>query len=303
MSTAEQITASRRWLIIGAPMEGSGTRRGEIDAPGSFRRAGLVNELDAVDFGDLPVVVTDSRRDPSAGIIGYHQIVTGTGLIADAVSSALLAGWRPFLLGGCCSILPGALTGLRRHTGPAKLIFIDGHLDLFTPRDTRTGEVAGMALAIVTGYAAETASALAGPAPLVEPGDVLAIGDADGARRQASNAAEAATAIPDARVLDATSIHSMGAEAMAERTAALIDREGMPFWLHLDVDVLDEKVMPAVSFPVSTGIGYSEAEVLLRALGRDARLIGVSVAGFNARRDPQEESARRMTKLLGSAFA
>ncbi|WP_158578586.1 arginase family protein [Spongiactinospora rosea] len=303
MSTADEIVTGRRWLVIGAPMEGSGTGRGEIGAPGAFRRAGLVEGLGAVDFGDLPIAVTDGSRDPVTGIIGHHQIATGTKLIADAVSSALLVGWRPIVLGGCCSILPGALTGLRRHSGPAKLVFLDGHLDLFTPKDTRTGELAGMALAVVTGYAAEAAGALAGPVPLVEPADVLAIGDADGTRRRESGAAEAATAIPDARVMDAQSIRSMGAETAAARAAALLDREGMPYWLHFDIDVLDQAVMPAVSFPAATGLGYAEVETLLKAFGGDPRLIGVSVADLNVDRDPQHEYAGKVTELLVSAFA
>lgn len=292
-----------KWLLIGAPMEGSGTGRGEVRAPRALRDAGLVGRIGAVDFGDLPVAIGDDRRDPDAGIIGYEQLVHGTNVIADAVSSALHAGWRPLLVGGCCSILPGALAGMRRHTGPAKLVFVDGHLDLFTPGDTRTGELAGMALAAVTGYGPAPLTGIGGAAPLVEPADLLVLGDADAARREAYGGAEAATAIPDAHVFDAESIRSAGSRAIAERSAALVGRDDVPFWLHLDVDVLDGSVMPAVSFAVDGGIGWAELETLLEGFGRDPRLAGVSLAGLNADRDDRGTSAHRLTSLFVAAFS
>lgn len=284
-------------------MDGSGTNRGERRAPVALREAGLAKSLGGVDFGDLPVTVDDSDRDPSTGIVGYRQVATNTALIADAVASAMFAGWRPLVLGGCCSILPGALTGVRRHSGPTKLVFVDGHLDLFTPADTRTGELAGMALAVATGYLSRDVRALSGDLPLVEPGDVLALGDADGSRRQLAGAAEASAAIPDARVFDAMAIRAVGVEVVADRTAALIDQENMPFWLHLDVDVLDGTVMPAVSFPVGGGLDWGELEVLLRPIGRDHRLAGVSLAGLNVDRDPGREHTAQVAGLLTSLLA
>jgi arginase len=301
MSEVFEQASYRRWLVIGAPMDGSGTSRGEAGAPRAFRDAGLVDRLGAVDFGDLPVTIDDDRRDPSAGIIGYQGLVHGTSVIADAVSSALHAGWRPFLIGGCCSILPGALAGMRRHTGPAKLVFLDGHLDLFTPSDTRTGELAGMALAAVTGYGPAPLTTIAGHAPLVEPADVVALGDADAARRRDYGGAEAAAAIPDAHVFDAESILSAGAAAVAERAVALVDQGAMPFWMHLDADILDASVTPAVSYPVEGGIGWAELEILLGTLGRDPRLAGVSLAGLNVNRDHRGTFVPRLTSLFGAS--
>lgn len=302
MSEDSRQAAEGRWLVIGAPMDGSGADRGEGGAPGALRDAGLVQRIEAVDFGDLPVTIDDDRRDPSAGIIGYGELVHGTNVIADAVSSALHAGWRPFLIGGCCSILPGALAGMRRHTGPAKLIFLDGHLDLFTPSDTRTGELAGMALAAVSGYGPAPLTTIAGPGPLVEPADVLVLGDADASRRRAYGGAEAATAIPDAHVFDAESILSIGAAAVAERAAAFVDQGALPFWMHLDVDVLDASVMPAVSYPVEGGIGWAELEILLGTLGRDRLLAGISLAGLNVNRDHRGEFVRLLTSLFNASL-
>ncbi|WP_344216753.1 arginase family protein, partial [Kribbella sancticallisti] len=145
--------------------------------------------------------------------------------------------------------------------------------------------------------------ALAGDVPLVEPGDVLVLGDADGPRRQLAGAAEASIAIPDARVFDASAIRAAGVEMVADRMAALIERENMPFWLHLDIDVVDGSVMPAVSFPVSGGLDWGELDVLLRPIGRDHRLAGVSLAGLNVDRDPGREYTAQVAEVLTSLLA
>ncbi|MEU8310428.1 arginase family protein [Actinomadura sp. NPDC048955] len=300
MREASGPVSPRQWLIIGAPMDGSGTDRGEASAPGALRNAGLVAHLSAVDFGDLPVAISDARRDPSVGIIGYQQLVHGTSVIADAVSSALHAGWRPFLIGGCCSILPGALAGMRRHNGPAKLVFVDGHLDLFTPSDTRTGELSGMALGAVTGYWPARLTPISGVTPLVEPADVLALGDADAPRRRVYGAAEAATAIPDAHVFDARAILSSGPALIAERAAAIIDQDDTLFWMHVDVDVLDGSLRPAVGYVVDGGIGWSELEILLRTFAHDPRLAGISLANLNVKCDHNGEFIDRLTSLLAA---
>ncbi|MEU8227379.1 arginase family protein [Kribbella sp. NPDC048915] len=290
-----------RWLVIGAPMEGSGAGRGEVDAPKVLREYGLVTHLGAVDFGDLPVRLTDSERDPETGVIAYQQLIAGTEVIADAVAAALHANWRPLVLGGCCSVLPGALSGLRRFAGPPRLVFVDGHLDLFSPQTTSTGELAGMALSAVTGYAPEL-HAVATRQPLVEAGDVLAIGDADLVRRRELGGVEAATALPDARVVDAAAVRSAGAVTITRRIEALLAADEMPTWLHLDVDVLDGSVMPAVSFPVSGGLTWDELGAVLAAVAGAGELLGVSLAGLNVHRDPGYQASQRLVGLLADVL-
>ena len=172
----------RRWLVIGAPMDGSGTDRGERRAPSVLRGHGLAERLGGIDLGELDVQVADARRDARTGITGFNDVVHGSRVVRDAVATALSAGWRPLVLGGCCSIVPGVLAGVRRANGPASLVFVDGHLDLYDGESSTTGELAGMDLAVVIGIGPPELTELAGAAPIVDPGDVIAIGDADGER-------------------------------------------------------------------------------------------------------------------------
>jgi arginase family enzyme len=65
------------------------------------------------------------------------------------------------------------------------------------------------------------------------------------------------------------------------RAARLAER---PAWLHLDLDVLDERALPAVSYPQPLELDW-ELVALVRPLLAEANLLGVSVPDFNPDRD------------------
>jgi arginase family enzyme len=62
--------------------------------------------------------------------------------------------------------------------------------------------------------------------------------------------------------------------------------------LHFDVDVLDEKVFPATDYLMTGCIEMTQLEDLLRPLGQDAALIGVSIGCTIRRRIPTDRAAR-----------
>jgi arginase len=276
------------WLTIGAPMDGSGTGRGERRAPAALREHRLAERLGATDFGDLRIEVTDSARDPRTGVTGFDDVVHGSRVVRDAVASAISAGWRPLVIGGCCSIVPGTLAGVRRQLGPVGLVFVDGHLDLFDGETSGTGELAGMDLAVLVGHGPPELTGLAGAAPIVDAGDVLALGDADGERRRRFGAPGPDEVAPALRVIDAAAL----------RAGREVPVPSAPYWLHLDVDVLDESAMPAVSYPTQSGLDWDALERLLAPLARSDRLIGVNVTDYNADRDPDGALGRRLADLL-----
>jgi arginase len=274
------------WLVIGAPMDGSGTDRGERRAPSVLRALGLAERLGGADLGELEIVVADPRRDARTGITGFADVVHGSHVVRDAVATALSAGWRPLVLGGCCSIVPGALAGVRRVKGPVALVFVDGHLDLYDGETSTTGELAGMDLAVVIGHGPPELTGLAGTAPIVDATDVIAVGDADAGRRRRFGAPGPDELAPSLRVIDAAALAG-GAEVAVSG----------PFWLHLDVDVLDEDELPAVSYPTRSGVTWAGLERLLAPLA-GASLIGVDVTDYNADKDPDGRYARRLADLL-----
>lgn len=75
-----------------------------------------------------------------------------------------------------------------------------------------------------------------------------------------------------------------------------------PAWLHLDLDVLDETALPAVTYPQPRGLDWDAFVALARPLMASDALVGVSVADFNPDLDEDGTHARRVVDALASAL-
>jgi arginase len=67
----------------------------------------------------------------------------------------------------------------------------------------------------------------------------------------------------------------IGGEGMLTRTREPLARIGLPYWVHFDVDVLDQAIMPAVDSPGTPGIDPEDLSVLLRGLLHRPRCAGL----------------------------
>jgi arginase len=163
------------WALVGGPLDCSGTNRGEARAPEELRRAGI-DEAVSRDAGDTEARIDDPTRDPRTGVIGFEQLVEASSEIRSAVAAVVERGERPLVVGGDCSVLVGALAAAKGRLGRVGLAFLDGHLDYFGGDTSPSGEAADMDLAFVCGYGPARLVDLAGPSPIVGPGDVVVMG-------------------------------------------------------------------------------------------------------------------------------
>jgi len=53
------------------------------------------------------------------------------------------------------------------------------------------------------------------------------------------------------------------------------------FWIHLDADVCDDSIMPAVDYPPDGGLSYSEPSELLKIIITSGRAVGMDITIFN----------------------
>jgi arginase len=283
--------------VAGVPIDCTGRFAGCERLPAALRATGLVERLGARDAGNLQVAIADPRRDPATGIIGFGDVVAASAVIRDGVLGLLRAGARPLVLGGCCTLLIGALAAAREQAGGVGLAFMDGHLDFYDGRSSPTGEAADMELAIVSGIGPEELTGIAGDPPLVRHADLVVLGARDAEEAAADGASE-----PLVSVYDPEAIREAGAARLGEDVAARFATEPGGFWLHLDLDVLDREALPAVDYPQPGGLSWEELSELAGPLAASPALVGADVTILNPTLDPDGHYARRAADLLVELF-
>jgi arginase len=281
-----------RLAILDAPLDCSGRGRGEERAPSALRAAGLVERLGARDAGEAVARIRDTRRDPATGVVGAGEVRRASTAIASRVREVLEARERPLVLGGDCTLLLGVFQALPRGSG---LWFVDGHADFLDGESSPTGEAADMDLAILTGHGPP--GLLDRDGPLLEPAAVVLLGHRP-AELHPDVARENARLDPAIHALTAPEVRERGAARVGTDAAARLAER--PAWLHLDLDVLDEAVLPAVSYPQPLGLCWDELVALVRPLVAAPNLLGVSVADFNPDRDADGTHAARVVGALES---
>jgi len=233
-----------------------------------------------------------------------HRVQAFNYALADLVEGISARDQFPLVIGGDCSILLGALAGVRR-AGPVSLIHLDGHSDFRHPENydptTVLGAVAGMDLALATGRGEALLTDWPGvTSPLVPDRQVVQIGEREGHDPDFAWPDVNETAITR---IDAFAARQLGPQAVLDRTNAVLDQEpGWPFWVHFDVDVLDRTAMPAVDTPGSPGIDPEDVTILLRSLTSSAGCCGMTVTIFDPDLDPTGGLARLLVHLLKSVL-
>ncbi|MBD0419210.1 arginase family protein [Streptomyces sp. TRM S81-3] len=287
--------------IIEAPSVLGLRPSGVEELPEALVGAGLAAGLGAVRAGRVEPPAYDPGRDPETGVLNPAGIAAYTVALADAVGGVLDDGRFPLVLGGDCSVLLGNLLALRRR-GRCGLLFLDGHTDFYQPSAEPAGEAASMELALATGRGPGVLTRFEGLGPLVRDEDVVAFGFRD---TEESAAARMQPLPPALHAMDLDAVRDLGAAEAARRAVGLLTGEGRGdgFWVHLDADVLDDAVMPAVDYRQPGGLDPRELETVLRTALSGPGAAGLDVTIFNPRMDPDGSAARLLTDCLLRAFA
>jgi len=293
----------RQLTIIGAPTSigikpyDNGSARGLDQAPATLRRLRLAARIGADDAGDvLPLPYRDFIRPP-AGPRNEAEVLSYSLALADRVATVIGSGRFPLVLGGDCSIVLGSLLGLRQ-AGRSRvgLAYIDGHADFATPLESRTGSVASMCLGLAVGRGDTPLARLGGDSPLVQPDDVALVGRRDEHEPWYGHEALHASAVLD---LPDAAVRSTSYGQIAPLVLERIGRAELKgFWIHLDADVLDPAVMPAVDSPEPGGPNLRQLAELLVPLVRHPRALGLELTIYDPMLDPDETCGKRLVELL-----
>jgi arginase len=291
---------SAPWAAIGVPIDSVGRAGGTENAPAAAREHDLPARLAAEDRGDLDVRIRGEERDPDSGVIGIADTLSMTAIVREAVRETVAGGARPLLIGGCCALVPGALAGLRDAVGTIGVACVDGHVDVYDGTTSPTGEGADMPMSVAFGLGPAAWVDAAGGAS-VAPADVVVLGarDPDEARDIADLRAGT---LADLEVLGPDELRAAGLAAAGAAAAERLAADGGRFWVHLDVDVLDEREMPATDYLMPGGLDWDELAALLGPLGASPGLAGFSLGCLNPEKDPDGALTERTCALLAGAL-
>jgi arginase len=287
------------YAIIEAPSILGLRPSGVETLPDALLAHGLAERLGAAVAARLETPPYDPARDPETLTLNARAIAAWSPKLADAVEGVLDAGAFPLVLGGDCSIVLGSMLALKRR-GRYGLLFIDGHADFYQPEANPNGEAASMDLAFVTGRGPRLLTDIEGRGPLVREEDAFAFGYRD-AEEQAEYGSQPLP--PALRSLDLAAVRRFGVEAAADIAVAHLTRSDLEgFFIHLDADVLDDAVMPAVDYRLPDGLTLEELEAALEIALGSGKAAGMEVTIYNPKLDRDGSAGRALVRTLAQAL-
>ena len=275
------MSLKRKYAIVDAPSILGLRPTGVELLPKTLREAGLVERLDAEYCGEVtPSTAYDSSRDETTKLLNPKAIRDYSIRLADSIKLLLQDNKFPIVIGGDCTILIGNVLALRR-LGRYGLFFIDGHADFYLPQESPTGEVADMDLAIVAGHGPDILTNIDHLEPLVMEQDIVVFGYRD-AEQSAKYGCQDIKKTTKMKAIELDEVRRLGLKNAANLgIATLLRNELTGFWIHLDADVLDDFIMPAVDYRLPGGITFSELSNLLKLLLLSKKAMGISLTIFN----------------------
>jgi arginase len=289
----------RRYAFIEAPSVLGLKPTGVDKLPERLLSHGLAEALHARRAARLDVPPYSFERDAQTKTLNAAAIAAWSPKLADAVGSVLDAGEFPIVLGGDCSIVLGSTLALRRR-GRYGLMFIDGHADFYQPEVNPNGEAASMDLAFATGHGPGLLTDLEGRGPLVRDEDAFVFGYRD-AEEQAEYHRQPLP--PSMGACDLATVHELGVEKAVAIAVSRLTRTGLDgFFIHLDADVLNDEIMPAVDYRLPGGLSWDELRITLRHALASGRAVGLEVAIYNPNLDADGSAGRGLARTLVQAL-
>ena len=292
--------------IIGVPTDFGANIRGANMAPSALRIAGLHDKIKLLgwtvdDIGDIQVPIRETLDSTESNQQFLNAIVQIAKATAEKVEEALEAKTIPLVLGGDHCVAIGTVTGIAnffaKKSKKCGMIWIDAHADINTPETSLTRNIHGMPMSIIIGKGYKSFTELTLSAQKIDPKNIALIGIRmlDGAEKELLKSS--GIRYFTMREIDERGMAVVMAEAIA---VASLGTEGIH--LSFDLDGIDPMYAPGVSTPVTGGISYREAHLLLEMLADTGKMTSMEFVEYNPIQDEKQKTANLITELIQSAL-
>ncbi|NRA64684.1 MAG: arginase [Pseudobacteriovorax sp.] len=292
--------------IIGVPSDLGANMRGANMGPAALRIADLKEKVEiqgyeVIDSGDLHVPVRDSL-DPKIQDEKFLQpLVKICDELATRTYQSVKENRFPLVIGGDHSIAIGSISGVanhfRDHDQSIGVIWVDAHADINTPDSSPSGNIHGMPLATLLGNGHPELTRIGGEGAKINPKNVALIGIRTIDDHEKMQLKESGIHYYTMRDIDEKGMFHIMQEAIkhvSEGTSGI--------HVSFDIDGIDPRYAPGVSTPVSGGITFREAHLILEMAYESGKMSSLDFVELNPYTDVGAQSANLTVDLILSAL-
>ena len=283
--------AERTFHVFGVPLRSGSLLPGNENDAQAYRDVHLLARLQAagckaVDDGDVAI--------PS--YLPHHSIPPirswpGPRIVWDCVSERITpvlqrSGQVPLLIGCGCSVVDRTTQALLHASSQEiHILHIDGDFDDSPPDGRRSQSAASCAVWLLT----NNSPFWAGPA--LRPSQVSVIGWTNASR--SGQAGINSISLADIRRSKPREVAQQVLQSVPASASLLV---------HVDIDVLQSREVPAAYFPHAEGMTLSELGELLGVLLKDPRIRIIEISEYAALRDFEQVSGGKLVDVLCEAL-
>jgi arginase len=221
------------------------------------------------------------RIDKESGIRNAEAIAEYAIDQSELLQTSVLGKSFSLVIGGDCSILIGSMLALKQ-LGNYGLFFLDGHTDYMWPELSGTKGAAGMDLAIATGHCHPKLSDILNQGPYVNEQNVWCVGNREYDEKYVKTIEDS-----DINYFGLDKLRETGVVKCCIAFLEMVANNHLDgFWIHLDVDVLDDEIMPAVDSRAAGGLSYRELREILSVLLTSKKAVGMEITILDPDLDP-----------------
>lgn len=236
-------------------------------------------------------------RDSETGVLNSNSLIDYAREQAYLINNLLSQNKFPFVLGGDCSILLGPAIALKQK-GNYALFYLDGHTDFMDISLSETGGVGGMAASIVTGNGHEKLTNILNLSPYIKEENLWCVGN-----REYDDVYENEIRNSEATYISLKELRNQGISKWIHSFLSSVENKNLDgFWLHIDVDVLNDSIMPCVDSRTPDGLSYEEFNELTSYLFESKNLTGLEITILDPDLDVNGNYTREFTHHLTTTF-
>jgi arginase len=189
---------------------------------------------------------------------------------------------------------PDRLRAAVKGMGRYGLFFIDGHHDFVLPQFSETKAAAGMDLALVSGNGPDKLTNLDSLKPHIAEQDIFAVGNRYLQEDYVDLITNSSINYHDLHGLRQAGIENITKKFLEKVKIANLDG----YWIYLDVDVLDNELMPCVDSPQPGSLSYKELNLMVQLLLQSSAVKGMDITILDPDLDPKGAYTKKLINEL-----